>query len=144
MADRIGLIERYYRDVLEGGNLALLDELTAEHYVNHEDAPVLGRPTGKEGAIAFVKALRTAFPDLHVKAMGPVLSDQDMEAGHVTLAGTHLGEMSGVQPTGKSVEFEATDIIRIENGQVAEHWGTTDHLGLMQQLGVVAVKHGAR
>ncbi len=139
MTDRMGLIERYYREVLEGGNLTLMDELTAEDYVNHEDAPILGQPTGKEGAIGFVNALRTAFPDLHVKAMGPVLSDKGMEAGHVTLAGTHLGEMSGVQPTGKSVEFEATDIVRIENGQVAEHWGTTDHLRLMRQLGVVSV-----
>lgn len=139
MTDRMGLIERYYREVLEGGNLTLMDELTAEDYVNHEDAPILGQPTGKEGAIGFVKALRTAFPDLHVKAMGPVLSDKDMEAGHVTLAGTHLGEMSGVKPTGKSVEFEATDIVRIENGHVAEHWGTTDHLRLMRQLGVVSV-----
>lgn len=71
MTDRIGLIERYYKEVLEGGNLALLDELTADDYVNHEDAPILGQPTGKDGAIHFVTALRTAFPDLYVKAMGP-------------------------------------------------------------------------
>ncbi len=87
-----------------------------------------------------MNALRTAFPDLHVKAMGPVLSENNMEAGHVVLAGTHLGEMAGVKPTGKSVEFEATDIVRTENGQVAEHWGTTDHLRLMRQLGVVAMR----
>jgi predicted ester cyclase len=39
--------------------------------------------------------------------------------------------------TGKSVEFDGTDIIRIENGKVAEHWGTTDNLRLMQQIGAV-------
>ncbi len=140
--DRIGLIERYYREVLEGGNLSLMDEMTADDYVNHEDAPILGQPAGKEGALHFVKALRTAFPDVHVKAMGPVLSGDNMEAGHVVLAGTHNGEISGIKPTGRSVEFDATDIVRVENGQVAEHWGTTDHLRLMRQLGVVALRRG--
>jgi predicted ester cyclase len=40
--------------------------------------------------------------------------------------------------TGKSVEFDCTHIIRVENGKVAEHWGTTDNLKLMQQIGAVA------
>jgi predicted ester cyclase len=28
-------------------------------------------------------------------------------------------------------------IDRVENGQIAEHWGQGDALGLMQQLGIV-------
>ena len=39
--------------------------------------------------------------------------------------------------TGKSVEFESIDIIRVEDGKVAEHWGVTDTLSLMQQLGAI-------
>ena len=30
----------------------------------------------------------------------------------------------GVAATGKTVEFESIDIIRIEDGRVAEHWGS--------------------
>ncbi|WP_231497235.1 ester cyclase [Arthrobacter sp. MA-N2] len=33
--------------------------------------------------------------------------------------------------------FYSTDIIRVEDGKVAEHWGTTNNLSLMQQIGAV-------
>jgi predicted ester cyclase len=62
-----------------------------------------------------------------------------MEACHVVLTGTHRGELGGIPASGKSVEFDCTDIIRVEDGKVAEHWGTTDNLSLMQQIGAVAV-----
>ena len=57
----------------------------------------------------------------------------------MVLTGTHHGELVGIPPTGKSVEFGGTDIIRVEDGKVAEHWGTTDTMSLMQQIGAVAV-----
>ncbi|QYF91123.1 ester cyclase [Arthrobacter sp. PAMC25284] len=138
MTDEIGLIGRFYREVLEGGNLALVDELTADNYVDHEEA-LPGQPPGKAGARYFAEAMRTAFPDIHVKSIEPALSAENMEACHVILTGTHRGEMAGIAPTGNTVEFDATDIIRVENGKVAEHWGTTDSLRLMQQMGAVAV-----
>ncbi len=138
MKDEIGLIPRFYKEVLEGGNLSLVDELTADNYVDHEEA-LPGQPPGKEGARYFVEMMRAAFPDIHVKAIEPAVSAENMEACHVILTGTHRGEMAGIPATGKSVEFDTTDIIRVENGKVAEHWGTTDSLRLMQQLGAVSV-----
>jgi predicted ester cyclase len=47
------------------------------------------------------------------------------------------GELMGMAATGKAVEFESIDIIRLEDGKVAEHWGVTDVMSLMQQLGAV-------
>jgi predicted ester cyclase len=60
-----------------------------------------------------------------------------MEACHVILTGTHGGEMAGIPATGKTVEFGGTDIIRVVDGKVAEHWGTTDNMRLMQQIGAI-------
>jgi predicted ester cyclase len=45
--------------------------------------------------------------------------------------------MAGIPATGKTVEFSTTDIIRVVDGKVAEHWGTTDNLRLMQQIGAI-------
>ena len=136
MADGTGLIKRFYTEVLEGGNLALIDELATDDFVDHEQA-LPGQPPGKEGAKFFVNAIRTAFPDIKVKVMQPTLAEGNLEAGHVILTGTHRGDMAGVAATGKSVEFGTTDIIRVEDGKVAEHWGSTDTMSLMQQIGAI-------
>ncbi|QCO97229.1 ester cyclase [Arthrobacter sp. 24S4-2] len=136
MADGTGLITRFYKEIIEGGNLSLIDELATEDYVDHEEA-LPGQPPGKDGVRYFVDAIRTAFPDIKVKTVEASLADGNMEACHVILTGTHRGEMAGMPATGKSVEFGTTDIIRVEDGKVAEHWGTTDNLTLMQQLGAI-------
>lgn len=136
MADGNGLIKRFYDEVLTGGNLSLIDEMVADNVVDHEEG-FPGQPPGKEGVKFYVNAVRAAFPDLAVKTAGPALADGNLEAVHVTLTGTHQGDFAGVPATGKPVEFSGIDIIRVEDGKVAEHWGSTDTLGLMQQIGAV-------
>ncbi|HSD24371.1 MAG TPA: ester cyclase [Solirubrobacterales bacterium] len=37
----------------------------------------------------------------------------------------------------KSFEIEAIDIVRFEDGKCAEHWGVTDNMALMQQIGAI-------
>ena len=138
MSESSGLMVRFYRDVMESGNLALIDELAKDGLVDHE-LGFPGQPPGKDGVKFFVNAMRSAFPDLKVKEIEPSLSAGNMEACHVILTGTHRGELAGIPATGKHVEFDTTDIIRVEDGKVAEHWGTTDNMSLMQQIGAVAV-----
>lgn len=136
MADGTGLIKRFYTDVLVGGNLGLIDELVVDNILDHEEA-LPGQPPGKEGVRFYVNAIRTAFPDLAIKTIEPTLADGDLEAAHTVLSGTHQGDLMGVAPTGRSVEFGGVDIIRVEDGKVAEHWGSTDTLSLMQQIGAI-------
>ncbi|HLF87790.1 MAG TPA: ester cyclase [Anaerolineales bacterium] len=45
--------------------------------------------------------------------------------------------MMGIPSTGKRVEIGSIDIIRFEDGKAAKHWGETDVMTMMQQLGVV-------
>lgn len=136
MESGTGLIQRFYRETLQGGDLSLIDELVVEDYTDHEDA-LPGQPAGREGIKFYVDVIRTAFPDIAVKTLGPALVDGNLEAVHVVLTGTHQGELMGVAPTGRTVEFGGIDIIRTEDGKVTEHWGATDMLGLMQQIGAV-------
>ena len=74
-----------------------------------------------------MNAVRSVFPDLSVKTSEPALAEGNLEAAHVTLTGTHQGDFTGVPATGKPVEFSGIDIIRVEDGKVAEHWGTDRH-----------------
>lgn len=136
MAEGSGLIRRFYEDVLGKGDLSLVDELTTDDLVDHEEG-LPGQPPGKDGVKFFVNAFRAAFPDISVKTAEPMLADGDLEAARVVVTGTHKGEFLGVAPTDKTVEIEGIDMIRLDDGKVAEHWGVTDTMSLMQQLGAL-------
>jgi steroid delta-isomerase-like uncharacterized protein len=136
MADGTGLIKRFWDEVIAGGDLSLIDELTTDDMVDHEEG-LPGQPPGREGVKFFVNAMREAFPDIKPKSVEPTLADGDLEAARTIVTGTHKGALMGVAATDKTVEFESVDIIRVEDGKVAEHWGVTDVMSLMQQLGAV-------
>jgi predicted ester cyclase len=53
------------------------------------------------------------------------------------MTGTHTGEFNGIAPTGKRVEIQFVDILRLRDGQIIEHWLSMDQLSFMQQLGVI-------
>ena len=135
MAEGAELIRRFYDETIGNGNLDLIDELTADEFVDHEEG-FPGQPEGKEGIKFFVTAMREAFPDIKA-TVGEMLEDGDLASARVTLTGTHKGEFMGVPASDKSVEVETIDIIRIADGKCAEHWGVTDNMSLMQQIGAV-------
>jgi predicted ester cyclase len=64
------------------------------------------------------------------------MSQGDKVVTRVTFRGTHKGELMGIPPTGKTVTMSLIDIHRMEGGQIAERWGESDAMGMMQQLGV--------
>jgi hypothetical protein len=49
-----------------------------------------------------------------------------------TYHGTHQGEFLGVAPTGRKIQFETVDVMRVRNGKIAEHWGVANLFSLMQ------------
>jgi predicted ester cyclase len=136
MAEGSGLIKRFYDEVVGGGNLDLIDEFVSESIVDHEEG-MPGQPPGRDGVRFFVNAMREAIPDIRPKDYEPNLVDGNLEAARTVFSGTHDGELMGVAPTGQTVEFESIDIIRLEDGKVVEHWGVTDVMALMQQIGAV-------
>ena len=135
MPDGTGMIKRFYTEVVGDGNLALIDELVSDGFVDHDPLP--GQSPSKDGVSFFVNTMRAAFPDLKATVMEPALVDGNLEALYVVLTGTHQGELMGIAATGRKVEFSGIDIIRVEDGKVVEHWGATDTMALMQQIGAV-------
>ena len=53
------------------------------------------------------------------------------------MEGTHKNTFMGLDPTDKPVAISGFDIFRIDDGVVAERWGTLDGLTLMQQMDVL-------
>jgi steroid delta-isomerase-like uncharacterized protein len=126
---------RFMEEVVNQGNLAVVDELVAVDVVEHEELPP-GYPQGREGVKQFFAMLRTAFPDLQA-TIEDLIAEGDKVVGRGTWSGSHRGQFMDIPPTGKRVSFGVMDIGRIADGKIVEHWGQTDMLGLLQQLGVV-------
>jgi hypothetical protein len=48
-----------------------------------------------------------------------------------------------VAPRGRSFKVAALQLARFENGRCVERWGSTDELGMMKQLGILAEVAGS-
>ena len=131
------LLQRFYDEVFNQGNLEVADELIAADAVEHEAFPGL-EGNGPEVAKQFVAIIRSAFPDIRVHTQD-MIAEADKVVARITLTGTHRGEFLGIPPTGKQIEVGTMDIVRVADGKMVEHWGVTDNLTMMQQLGVVPI-----
>lgn len=131
--DPKNVVRRFY-DEVSAGNLGVIDELVADDVVEHDTFP--GMEPNKEGVKQFFAMFRSAFPDLRMEPH-EMLAEGDLVSARVTMTGIHQGEFMGMPPSGKRIEVEGIDIIRVRDGQATEHWGVTDTMTMMQQLGAV-------
>ena len=128
------LVRRFYEEI-DKGNLAAMDELVAEDYINHHPPPFPGLAAGREGLKQAFKLFWEATPGRH--EIEDQLAEGDKVVTRLTVYGTHEQDLPGVPRTGNKLEMTATAIHRIANGRLVEHWSNTDELGLLQQLGVI-------
>jgi steroid delta-isomerase-like uncharacterized protein len=128
------IMERFYDEVVNAGNLDLIDELLSEDFTEHEEMP--GLAPGRQGVKEFFGMFRQAFPDVSF-ATEDMVAEGDTVAARVTVRGTHKGEFMGIPATGKSIEVQAVDFVRFADGIATAHWGVTDMAAMLTQLGVL-------
>ena len=68
---------------------------------------------------------------------GTTGSRTSLVVGRITWYGTHRGNCQGIPPNGKSAAMAGMNLIRIEDGRIAETWVNFDAMGMLQQLGVM-------
>lgn len=98
--------------------------------------PFAGPMPDPEQVGAGVAALREAFPDLRTIEADSIQEGRKA-AFRWVMAGTQEGEFLGVAPTGKRIEAMGMDIVRLSDGEIVEHWGEFDAIGLLRQLGLI-------
>ncbi|ABW29701.1 ester cyclase [Acaryochloris marina] len=109
-------------------------EMLAPNFVAHMVG--MPEPLNAEAFKAFGMNFYTAFTNSHHQ-FEQVIATNDQVITCGTFHATHLGEFQGLPPTGKRVKLDVMHIDRLEQGEIVEHWGQGDALGLMQQLGIV-------
>jgi len=132
-------LQQQFGEAVNSGNLSALRDIVAPGAVDHDPAPDQG--TGPEGFIKFFTMLRSAFPDLKI-AVEHMVADEENVAFAYTVTGTHSGDFLGVPATGRQIKTRGMQITRFENGKQVERWGSSDELGILQQIGA-APKPGA-
>ena len=135
------LYRRTFEEVFNQGNLAIVDDLVAPDYLNHEVPPGMNN-RGPDSTRQIVRMLRTAFPDLHF-TIEDLVAEGDTVAGRVTMSGTHLGPFQGIPPTGRSFVQAHMHFVRFRDGKAIEHRAVRDDLGMMRQLGFIAAPANA-
>jgi steroid delta-isomerase-like uncharacterized protein len=128
------IVRRNTEEVQGKGDFAVFEELFAQDFVDHTPQP--GRTADREGARELYHVLRAAFPDFHAVIHWQTV-DGDLVTTFKTYHGTHKGEFFGIAPTGRSIQFDTVDAMRVRNGQITEHWGVANLFSLMEQLGAL-------
>jgi predicted ester cyclase len=136
MSDNKTVVKRFVTEYQNGRDDEVLSELVTPDVVDHSTSP--GMPPGIEGVKAFHDGFHAAFSGLQADIHQQV-AEGDMVVTRKTFRGTHTGDFMGIPPTGRDIELGVIDIVRIRDGQIAEHWNQLDQLGLLRQLGVVSV-----
>jgi steroid delta-isomerase-like uncharacterized protein len=128
-----------FAEAANTGKFELFDESVAPDCVDHDPAP--GQGPGPKGYRAFFTEMRTAFPDLKADLVALVADDESIAFAY-TLSGTHKGPLMGIPAMGKKVSIRGVQFSKFRDGKMVERWGSSDQLGMLQQLGVTAIPKG--
>ncbi|QHG74319.1 ester cyclase [Ensifer adhaerens] len=129
----IAVVRRNTEEVQGKGNFAVFDEVFSEDFLDHTPQPNM--VPDKEGVRGLYAGLRKAFPDFHAVIHWQT-ADGNLVTTFKTYYGTHKGTFLGIEPTGKTIQFETVDAMRVVDGKITEHWGVANLYSLVGQLGL--------
>ena len=129
-------IRRYYQEFWEDGNLEAASEFWTPEVVLHTIASFSQDRHGIDEVRQSAATARAALSDMHF-TIEDLFAEDDRVVVRYSARGKHLGELNGVAPTGKEIEWPGVGIFRLEGGRIAEMWSAIDTMGMMQQVGAI-------
>ena len=132
------LVRRFYAEI-DKGNLAAMDELVAEEYLDHHPPPFPGLRHGREGVKQAFQIFWEGTPGYH--RIDDQIAEGDKVVTRLTAIGKHDGDLPGAPRTGNDLMTTAIVIHRIADGKLVEKWSEKDLLGFLPQIGVMPAPH---
>ena len=121
------------RDRMRQQDLPLEERFTPD-FTDHDAAD--GQPDDGSGIAWFWEQFGKAFTDIEREDVETIATPTKVITIS-TLAGTHTGEWMGHTPTGRRFTgIRNVQVIGFRDGRASERWGSTDQLGILQQLGL--------
>ena len=109
-------------------------DAVSDSFVAYEPSAPSGEVHGPDAFEAYVRELRTAFPDFTI-TVEAALEDAEMVMTEWTGTGTHEGEFNGLPPTGRTFEHRGMSKFVIADGKVQEERMYYDPREIAEQLG---------
>ncbi|CDM62223.1 MULTISPECIES: ester cyclase [Rhizobium] len=134
-ADNKEVVRRFKIEVIQNGNEDEFHALMASDFVNH--AAPSGMPNGPQSMWnTFQNILRPALSDMKV-TIHDQIAEGDRVTTRKTISGIHSGTLMGIRATGKDVAISVIDIVRVQEGKYAEHWGLNSLSNVLAALAKV-------
>jgi steroid delta-isomerase-like uncharacterized protein len=121
-------------EIVGSGDYDRLTEVLADGLVDHDPAP--DQSAGPKGIGEFWTTFKQAFPDVALEPV-QVIATEEYVTAILDVTGTHKGEFLGHKATGKSFKVRGIQVGKFADGKMTDRWGSTDALGILQQLGLV-------
>jgi len=112
----------------EMGESVLADDFVA--YLPYTPYPIRGREKFED----WMQHFRSAFSDFECD-IDELIDDGMRVAVRWTWSGTHTGNVLGIAPTHRHIEFSETHLLRISGGRIAEDHVSANLLDLLNKLG---------
>jgi predicted SnoaL-like aldol condensation-catalyzing enzyme len=120
------VIRRFFAEI-DAGNLASLDELVDEDYIDHHPPAFPGLPPGRAGLKRLFEIYQQWTPGVHE------VLDQVAE-GDLVLTRIRAHGPASLPDTG----VVATAVHRVRDGKLVEHLGEHEYAARLTQIGVGA------
>jgi predicted ester cyclase len=119
------------------GDESLLKAAISPSFTDHTLPP--GRPQGPQGPAFASEHFRAAVPDLSVAVRKMIIAD-DYVTVHMEFKGHFTGVFGKTKGQGETIDFIATDLLKIIDGRITDNWHIEDNLTLLSQMGVAKVE----
>jgi predicted ester cyclase len=118
----------------ENGSPALLAKALSPQFLDHTLPP--GRPQGPTGPAIAWKGFLATVPDLRMTVTQRLVVG-DRVVSHLRFTGHFTGVSQGVRGKGRTIDFIATDILRVHDGLVTDNWHIEDNPTFLRQIGKI-------
>ena len=110
----------------------------ADNYLDHNPDTAMSKKQGKEACDEMFTVITSAFTEMSM-SYSHIMATGDLVFCHATMSGKNSGPMGPTMPaTGKSYkDVEFYEVVRYENGKLAERWGLMDMNTMMAQMGMM-------
>src|SRR4051794_651460 len=122
-ADPKTIVQRFWDEVWNNQNPAAAEELLADGFL--WQTPSLGTHRGRGPALAALREIRAAFPDMEL-TVEEMIAEGDKVATSWVNTATHRGPYQGAAPTGQQVRWAGMTVHRVVDGRIVEHRAFAD------------------